>query len=185
MRQALQAIGALSLSLMLGFATFCPAAAAEEAKPESTQDQSAENLPQIKLTEGQLTGYIAAQPDMMAILPKLEKAGSSPSPELEAELEGIAKKHGFSDFAELNAVATTISIVMAGFDNETGEFTEPLEALKRELAEITADSSIPAEDKKELVEELTAAIRATPPIKHRENVDLVKAHREAIEKALE
>ena len=40
-----------------------------------------------------------------------------------------------------------------------------------------ADASIPDEDKKRLVTELNEAIKTTPPLEHKENVDLVKAHR--------
>jgi hypothetical protein len=185
MRQALQGFGALALGLLLGFASVCTAPAAQEAPPESAQDDSAESITQIKLTEPQVQGYIAAQPDMTAILPKLESAGDQPGPELVAELDGIAKKHGFADFSEFNAVATNISIVMAGFDSQTGEFTEPVEALKKELEEVKADSSIPPADKKQLIDELTQAIKTTPVLEHPENVEIVKAHRAAIEKALE
>jgi len=185
MRQALQSIGVLTLGLMVGLGSICVGAAAQEATPKSEQGESAESVTQIKLSEAQVKGYIAAQPEMAAIFPKLEKAGDNPNPELEAEVDGIAKKHGFADFNELNEVATTISIVMAGFDSDTGEFTEPREALKKELQEVKADSSIPPDEKKQLIEELTQDIKTTPALAHRENVELVKAHREAIEKALQ
>ena len=104
---------------------------------------------------------------------------------MRAELDVIAKKHGFANFEELDDVAANISIVMAGLDSQTGEFTDPVEALKKELADVTADASIPQADKKQLVDELNEAIKTTPPLQHKENIDLVKAHRQEIEKALE
>ena len=82
-------------------------------------------------------------------------------------------------------MAANISIVMAGSIRKAGEFTEPVDALKKELADVTADASIPDEDKKELVKELTEAIKTTPRLEHQENVELVKAHRAEIEKALQ
>jgi hypothetical protein len=115
----------------------------------------------------------------------LQEAGDNIEPELQTELDTIAKKHGFADFAELDDVAANISIVMAGLDSKSGDFTEPVEALKKELDDVTADTSIPEADKKQLIEELNEAIKSTPRIENPENVDLVKAHRAEIEKALQ
>lgn len=140
---------------------------------------------QIKLTEAQVKSFIDAQPDLATVAPKLQEAGDSIDPALQTELDGIAKKHGFADFAELDNVVANISIVMAGLDSKTGEFTEPVEALKKELADVTADSSIPEDDKKKLVGELDEAIKSTPRIEYPENVELVKTHRVEIEKALQ
>lgn len=140
---------------------------------------------QIKLTETQVKSFVSAQPDLAEVAPKLQEAGDNIDPALQSELDGIAKKHGFADFAELDDVAANISIVMAGLDSKSGDFTEPVEALKKELEEVTADTSIPDADKKQLVEELNEAIKSTPRIEHPENVDIVKAHRAEIEKALQ
>ena len=48
-----------------------------------------------------------------------------------------------------------------------------------------ADTSIGDADKKKLVEQLNEAIKATPKVEHKENVDVVKSHRAEIEKALQ
>ncbi|MBL8564894.1 MAG: hypothetical protein JNM89_04185 [Hyphomicrobiaceae bacterium] len=145
----------------------------------------AQEVNQIQLTEAQVKGFISAQKDLAAIAGKLQEAGEKPDPALEAELEGIAKKHGFKNFEELDDVAANVSIVMAGLDPQTGEFTDPQEALKKELADIQADTTIPAEEKKQLVEELNEAITTTPPLKHAANIELIKKHRAAIEAALQ
>lgn len=142
-------------------------------------------IKQIKLTEEQVKSFVAAQPDLATVAPKLQEAGDNIDSALQTELDGIAKKHGFANFAELDDVAANISIVMAGLDSKSGDFTEPVEALKKELADVTADASIPADDKKQLVEELNEAIKTTPKIEHPENVDVVKSHRADIEKALQ
>lgn len=148
-------------------------------------DATAQEVNQIQLTEAQVKGFIASQADLSAIAGKLQDAGDKPDAALEAELEGIAKKHGFKDFTELDDVAANISIVMAGLDPQSGEFTDPQEALKKELADIQADSTIPAEEKKQLVDELTEAIATTPPLKHAGNVEIVKKLRGEIEAALQ
>lgn len=159
-------------------AAACTGVAAQEPAKDTP-------VKQIKLSEAQVKSFIDAQPDLATVAPKLQEAGDSIDPALQSELDGIAKKHGFADFSELDNVVANISIVMAGLDSKTGEFTEPVEALKKELADVTADSSIPEDDKKKLIEELNEAIKSTPRIEHPENVELVKAHRVEIEKALQ
>lgn len=179
MRYALPGLRACAMGLVLGFALVCSGAFAEEAPPP------AQPLKQIKLTEAQINSFVAAQPDLLAVAGKLQEAGDELDPALKAELEAIAKKHGFSSFKELDDVAANISIVLSGLDSPTSDFTDPVDVLKKELADVQADDSIPEDDKKQLVEELTDAIASTPPLEHKENVDLVKAHWHEIEKALE
>lgn len=161
-------------------------AAAKAASPDAANSTAPEDtVRQIHLTEAQIKGFIAAQADLAGYSEKLQEAGHDLDPALQKKLDALAKKHGFADFSELDDVAANISIVMAGLDSQTGVFTDPVDALKKELADVEADNAIPADDKKQLVDELNLAIKTTPPLEHKENVDLVKAHREEIEKALE
>lgn len=146
---------------------------------------TAQEVKQIKLSDVQVTNFIKAQGDLASMASKIQAAGEKPDPSLQAELEGIAKKHGFNDFAELDDVAANISIVMAGLDTQTGNFTDPVEALQKELEDVKKDESIPEADKKQLVDELSEAIKTTPPLQNKENIDVVKAHRADIEKALQ
>ncbi len=181
MRHALRRLQKFSLSaaiVLLAFVVAGPAWAQTAPAPEAP-------VKQIVLTEAQVKSFISAQPDLAGVAGKLQEAGDQPDAALRGELDVIAKKHGFASFEELDDVAANISIVMAGFDSQTGEFTDPVEALKKELADVSADASIPEADKKQLVDELTEAIKTTPPLQHQENIDLVKAHRQEIEKALE
>ena len=145
----------------------------------------AQDVKQIKLADAQVVNFVAAQADLAAIASKIQAAGEKPDPALQAELEAIAKKHSFTDFAELDDVAANISIVMAGLDSATGNFVDPVEALQKELEDVKKDESIPEADKKQLVDELSEAIKTTPPLQNKENVDIVKAHRAEIEKALQ
>jgi hypothetical protein len=165
---------------ILGLLAALVTAALSVAAPAFAQD-----VKQIKLNDKQVQGFIASQKDLAAIAGKLQSAGDKPEPALQAELEDIAKKHGFASFAELDDVAANISIVMAGLDPQTGNFIDPLEALKKELTDVKADATIPDADKKQLVSELEDAIKTTPPLEHKENIEVVKKHREAIEKAMQ
>lgn len=163
-----------------------PAAATQDgAAPNADAAAPQDNVKQIKLTEDQVKRFIAAQTDLAAIASKIQAAGDSPDPALQAELEGIAKKHGFGNFSELDDVAANISIVMAGLDSATGNFVDPVEALKKERDDVQKDSSIPEADKKQLLDELTEAIGTTPNLEYKENIEIVKAHKAEIEKALQ
>lgn len=172
-----------------------PAARAQEAAPaakdaaapaEAAQTEAvAPPVKQMKLTEAQIKGFVESQKDISALSDRIQAAGDNPDDALKKELDEVGKKHGFANFAELDDVAANISIVMAGLDPQTGEFNDPLEALKKELADIEADASIPEDEKKQLVKELNDAIKSTPPLENKENIDVVKAHREEIEKALQ
>jgi hypothetical protein len=145
----------------------------------------AQEFKQMKLTEQHIQGFIASQQDLAAIADRLQEAGDKPDPKLQAELEALAKKYGFASFGELDDVAANISVVMAGLDPQTGDYSDPLETIKQEMEDIKADASIPDNDKKQIIEEMTAALRTTPSLQHKENVEVVKKHRAEIEKALQ
>jgi hypothetical protein len=162
-----------------------PAAAPAEQSAPDANAAATDDVKQIKLTDQQVQQFIAAQGDLAAIASKIQAAGDKPDPALQAELEGIATKHGFGNFAELDDVAANISIVMAGLDSTTGNFVDPVDALKKERDDVQKDSSIPDTDKKQLMDELAEAISTTPKLQYKENVDIVKAHKAEIEKALQ
>lgn len=162
-----------------------PAAAPTEQGAPDANAPATDDVKQIKLTDQQVQHFISAQADLAAIASKIQAAGDKPDPALQAELEGIATKHGFGNFAELDDVAANISIVMAGLDSNTGNFVDPVEALKKERDDVQKDSSIPDKDKKQLMDELSEAISTTPKLQFKENVDIVKAHKAEIEKALQ
>ncbi|MGI9404033.1 MAG: hypothetical protein ACR2OF_05955 [Hyphomicrobium sp.] len=176
MRHALQLVASLIACLTLGFAVLTTGANAQgRGEPPSKE---------IKLTETQVMNFIAAQADLARLASKVQNA-SDGAPGLSAELDAVAKKHGFSDFGELDEVAANISIVMAGLNPDTGEFTDPVDVMKQELENVKRDKSIPGEEKELIVAELMEAIETSPAVVHADNIELVKAHRKAIDKALQ
>ena len=138
----------------------------------------------IQLTETQVMNFIAAQQDVARLAGKLQNAGDR-APALRAELDSVAKKYGFSNFRELDQVAANISIVMAGLNPDTGEFIDPVDVIKEELENVKGDNSISGEEKEQIVAELIEAIQISPAVVHRDNIELVKSHRKAIDKVLE
>lgn len=140
---------------------------------------------QIQLTEKHIEAFIAAQKDMGPILEKIQGAASDQLPaNIQADLEAAAKKHGFKDFADYDEVVGNITMVMAGIDPKTKAFTEPAVAIKKEIADVTADKTIPAADKKQLLDELNEALKSVQPIQFPSNIELVKKYYDKIDAAL-
>jgi hypothetical protein len=143
------------------------------------------SIGQIKLTEKHVEAFIAAQKDMSAVVEKMQGGASvSPNPRYDAELEAVTRKYGFKNFAEYEAVAANISMVMAAIDPQTKSFTDPQTAIKKEIEEVTADKAIADNEKKQLLEELSEALKAAQPIQFPGNVELVKKYYDQIDAAL-
>jgi len=140
---------------------------------------------QIELTEKQVQGVIAAQKDVAAIFDKLQ--GPPPDelpPKVLAELDAAAKKHGFKDFNDYDEVVGNITMVMTGIDPKSKAFTDPAAAIQKEIADVTADKTIPAQDKKQMLEELNEALKAAQPIQFPGNIELVKKYYDKIDAGL-
>ena len=54
-------------------------------------------MKQIKLTDKQVTDFISAQPELAKISEKLQGTNGQPDAAAQADLEEIAKKHGYVD----------------------------------------------------------------------------------------
>jgi hypothetical protein len=151
-------LGAL-FSALLALALFDPrAATAQEAK-------------QIKLTEKHIQGVMAAYKDMAKLYEGMNS--DKPDPQVEAQAEAIAKKNGFVSLDEYDDVSMNITMIMSGIDPQTKKFTEPPEQIKKEIAALKADKSVPEADKKEELAQLEAELKSTKPIQFKENIALV------------
>jgi len=162
-----------SLALALGLSAGVACAGAVGA--------TAQEFKQIELNDKMVTSFIAAQKDFAPLASKLIEGGDSPDAALTKELEDISKKHGFASFAEFEDVGANITLILDGLDRASGTFTDPIEKMKKELEDIKADDSIPAEDKKLAVDDLTQEIAASQPLQHKGNIDVVKKHIAEIE----
>jgi len=145
---------------------------------------AAAQIKQIKLTEKQVQSYIAAQKEMIAIADKIGDA-DKPDAKALAQLEAAAKKHGFKNYAEYDDVASNISVVITGIDPQSKSFTQPPEVIKREIAAINADKSIPANEKKQALDELNDALKTAKPVQFPENIALVTKYYERIEAVMQ
>jgi hypothetical protein len=134
-----------------------------------------EAIKQIELSAKQVEGFIAAQKDLAELAKKMEANKSDqPDPKAQAEVEAIAKKHGFKDFTDYDDVGSNIDMILANIDADTKKFVPPQEALKKEIASVTADKSIAEPERTKLLEELNDSLKSAPKVEHPANIRLIE-----------
>jgi len=134
-------------------------------------DAQVEASCRLRLTERHIHNFISAQEDMAAV-GELDQR----DPQHQAKSEAAAKKNGFKDFAEYDEVAANILMIVAGINPRTRRYTDPQTAMKQKIAEIGADKSLAATDKKELLNEFGKRLNAAQPIQYPSNIELIKKY---------
>ena len=154
-----------------------PAQAAPAPAPEAA-------VKQMALTEKQIEGVLTAAKDMDAITAKLPE-DAKPDPKITAQLDGVAKKNGFASYDEYNDVIDNISLVLGGIDPATKQYVGPEAVIKAQIAQVQADSKMPAKDKQQVVADLSEALKTpAPPIENKGNIDLVTKYYDKLAEAL-
>ncbi len=175
-----RAVRAASLSALLAGAALVPGAALAQAKPPAAApDRVPAGAPEpgkeIALTQAQIDGLLAAQPE----LAKLSGgAPDKPDPKAEEQAQGqaeaIVKHNGFASLEEFQDASDTIDAVLGGIDPETKSYVGPTPLLKKQLAAVQADKAMPAKEKAEAVKEIKQALAAGEPAKpSQSNIALV------------
>ena len=140
---------------------------------------------QMQLAEKQILAFIAAQKVMNAILEILpEEQRDNPPPAVQAQLEANATKQGFKNFQEYDDVAVNIYLVWAAIDPENKSFTEPAVAIRNEIAEVSGNKTLSADEKKEILKELNEALNSVEPIQFPGNIDLIRRYYDKIQASL-
>lgn len=175
---SLAALGLVAILASSSAASAQGKPAAPPASQPSPQAQAAEaQLPQVKqiaLSEKQIQNLLAAQEEMNAITDKLpEDADDKPDPKIQAQLEGVTKKHGFASYDEFSDVSTNVALVLSGIDPKTKTFSEPPVALKKQIAAVSADKSMAEKDKKAAIADMNEALKYAVNIQYPDNVTLV------------
>ena len=132
---------------------------------------AAQEVKQIKLTEKHIQGFMAASKDMAKLYDGADP--DKPDPKVEAQAAAVAKKNGFASLAEHDVVSFNISLVMSGIDPQTKKFTEPSEQIKKEIAALKGDQSVPEAEKREGLAQLEAALKDAKPVQFKQNIALV------------
>ena len=131
---------------------------------------TAQEVKQIKLTEKHIQSFMAAYKDMAKLY---DGANPEPDPKVEAQAEAVAKKNGFASLDEYDDVSFNISMIISSIDPQTKKFTEPPKQIKKGIAALKADKSVPEAEKREGLAQLEAALKNAKPIQFKENIALV------------
>jgi hypothetical protein len=182
---------ALSVAcLAVSIAVTSTGSALAQAKQQPAPAQAAPppgqppDLKQMALTEKQIEGVLAAQKDMDAITEKLPE-NAAPDPKVTAQLDAVARKHGFASYDEYNDVIDNISLVLGGFDPSTKKYVGSDTVIKAQIAQVQADKKMSAKDKKEALADLNEALKApAPAIANKGNIDLVGKYYDKLADAL-
>jgi len=147
--------------------------------PSWPQDQS--QFKQIKLTEKQVRDFISAQKQLAPLASKLESEVDKPDPALQKQIEQIAKSNGFSTLDEFDDVAANISLVLAGLDPQSGQFTEPPDQLRKDIEELKQDKQMSGKDKDQALTEMQEALKSAAPLQFKENIAVVKKYQKELD----
>jgi hypothetical protein len=169
---------ALSIALLAAsFAAITSDAARAQAKDQAAPAQAAQDQPptikQIALTDKQIDAVLASQKDMDAVTDKLPE-NAQPDPKVIAQLDVVAKKHGFASYDDYNNVVDNISLVLGGIDPATKKYVGSEAVIKSQIALVEADTKMNANEKKQALDNLNMALKAKEPaIENKGNIDLV------------
>ena len=108
----------------------------------------------------------------------------APDAKTMAQLDAVAKNHGFAGYAEYGNVAANIDMLLDGFDPKTKKFIGIEASLKNQIALIQADTKMPAKDKQEALDELNDSLKNAPKIQFPANVDVVAKYYDKLDDAL-
>lgn len=160
----------------LGVATFCLVSAAAAQAPAASQDAPPK---QVALSQKSLDGLVNAQKQIRAVEAKASpgKNDGEPDAKTEAKIESIAKANGFATMNDFADASYSVGLVLAGMDPATKTYIGAQAALKKQVADVQADKSMPPKEKTEALAELKAAIADAPTEKPLPgNIDAVKAN---------
>jgi hypothetical protein len=168
------AMTALSIACLAGTIAALPANdALAQAKQDAAPQGQPPQLKQIALSDKQVQDVIAAQKEMNPITDKLPE-NAAPDPKVIAQLEGIAKKHGFANYDDYNTVIDNISLVLGGVDPQSKKYVGSEAVIKSQIAQVEADKKMPANEKKQALADLNTALKAPgPQVENKSNIDLV------------
>jgi hypothetical protein len=163
------------------------ALAQARSAPSGKMAPAEEDAPtkQIALTEKQIQGVIAAQPEMDKITDEIDE-DAKPDPKLDRQLEAIAKRSGFASMDDYDTVVDNIQMVLGGIDPETKKYVGTEAVIKAKIAETQADKKMSAREKRKTLADLNDDLKSPmPAIENKGNIDLVVRYYDKLSELLD
>jgi hypothetical protein len=154
--------------------------------------QPRRTLKQIKLTETQVQAAVASLKEMKPIRERLWAAtwrkGREPTSDEhakhDAQFELVARSHGFKDLDEHEEVVENMLLVHSSIDPQTKAFTDRRVAIEKDMADATADKTMPEQERKLVLEEFREELKSVQAIQFPTNIELVKKYYDQLADAL-
>jgi len=170
LRRAFLAILAMAAVATLAF--HAGGAVAQQPK-QPPQQQQPPAPKQIQLTPKHVEQYLAAFKELTPLFEKLDAVGAKPDPKAMAALTAAIKKYGFRDLDEYDGIAASIVAVLDGVDPKTRQYSDPIAAIKKDIAAVQADKKMSPADRKKALEGLNQELAEVQPVQHPANIPLV------------
>ena len=168
-----QLLTGASVTALIAIAAAAPVSAQQKSSAPAAASQDAASQ-QIALTDKQVQGVLDSQKEIADATAKLgDQDADKVDPKVQAQLDGIAKKHGFVDFADYDKTVTNVGLVLAGFDPQTKKYIGPDNVIKQQIEEVKADKEIPPLDKKKALADLETASKQVTPVQFPDNIKVV------------
>jgi hypothetical protein len=167
LRRAFLAVLAMATVTTIVFHN-APSAVAQQ--PQQQQPQAPKQVP---LTAKQIEQYIAAFKELTPLFEKLDQSGGKPDPKLVGAVNAAVKKYGFRDLDEYDQIVVSIVAVLDGVDPKTKQYTDPIAAIKKEIAAVQADKAMNPAERKKALESLNAELSEVQSVQHPANIPLV------------
>jgi hypothetical protein len=178
LRRAFLAV--LAMATVAAFAVQSGSALAQQKQPPAQKQQQPppQQQPpaapqQVQLTAKQVEQYIAAFKELTPLFEKLDQAQGKPDPKLMASVQAAVTKYGFRDLDEYDQVVVSIVAVLDGVDPKTKQYTDPVAAIKKEIATVQADKTMKPADRKKALDSLNAELSEVQSVQHPANIQLV------------
>lgn len=180
---------ATMMALSLALFAFGGNGQAQQQKQMAPQPPAAQpaapQLQQVALNDKQVQGLLDSQKEMDEIVSKLpDDPSKAPDAKTMGELDAVAKKYGFANYAEYGNVAANVDMLLDGFDPKTRKFVGIEASLNNQIAMIQSDTKMPANDKKEALDELNDSLKNAPKVQFPANVDIVAKYYDKLNDAL-
>ncbi len=170
LRRAFLAV--LAMATVAAIAVHSSSVVAQQKQPQPPPQQQ-QAPAQVALTAKQIEQYIAAFKELTPLFEKLDASGGKPDPKLLASVAAAVKKYGFRDLDEYDQVVVSIVAVLDGVDPKTKQYTDPIGAIKKEIAAVQADKTMKPDERKKALESLNAELSEVQPVQHPGNIPLV------------
>ncbi|HWE21339.1 MAG TPA: hypothetical protein VG758_29910 [Hyphomicrobiaceae bacterium] len=139
----------------------------------------------VELSQLLLDQWIAVAPAFF----KMSKSNpdfSRPETEvaLRVQMEKACIEAGFDSYDQCAEVFGYVGIIIAGCDRRTRSFRDPIPLMRRQLARLEADISMPPAERDKQISELRQLLAALPDRLPTEHLRLMTANRDRIFKAI-